>query len=80
MVRILKYIDCCVILHNLLIKLGGDSEMDFFWNDDEDISDVDDCDRVPTATDMLYRPVPQGSSKDERRKRLQRYFEYKEYQ
>ena len=40
MVRILKYIDCCVILHNLLIKLGGDDEMENVWMDDEDISDI----------------------------------------
>ena len=59
MVSILKYIDCCIIFHNLLIKLDGDDEMENIWIDDGDISDIDNCDRAPTATDMIYRTVPQ---------------------
>ena len=79
MVRILKYIDCCVIIHNLMINLGDDIDLVDEWLDDDDVSDVDDCSRVPSSYDMLHRPVKKGSSKDERRKRLQRYFEFKEY-
>ena len=79
MLRILKYIDCCVILHNLLIDLGTDGDLENRWTDEEDILDVDDCTRAPSSYEMLYRPVVKGSMKDERHKRLQRYFEFKEY-
>ena len=77
MERILRYIDCCVILHNLLISCNDEVDLD--WLDDEEASDVDDEVRAPTFGDMLYRPIPKGSTKDERRTRLQRYFEFKEY-
>ena len=77
MLRILKYIDCCVILHNLLIKLGTDGDLENRWMDEEDILDVDDCTCFPSSYDILYSPVVKGSIKDKRRKRLQRYFEFK---
>ena len=78
MVRILKYIDCCVILHNLLIYEGKDSNLEWY-DDDGYTSDADDASRVPTGADMLDRLIPEGSRKDERRRRLQTYFEYNEY-
>ena len=81
MMRILKYIDCCVILHNLMLPKNGETEGALEWLDDEDgnISDVDDSTRVPRGADMLDRPLPRGCRKDERRRRLQTYLEYKEY-
>ena len=65
MVRILKFIDCCVILHNLLIYEGKDSNLDWYDNDGY-TSDADDASRVPTGADMLDRLIPEGNRKDER--------------
>ena len=76
--RILKYIDYCIILHSLLIACDDGADHEWLY-EEEDTSDVDDNTRAPTARDMLYRPIPKGSSKDERRTCLQRYFEHKEY-
>ena len=79
MVRILKYIDCCVIIHNLLIESNEHNPDQEEWIDAEDVSDVDDENRIPTQNDLLYRPIPRGRRNDERRSRLQTYFENKEY-
>ena len=79
MKKILQMIDCCIILHNLLIPEDGGDDVDEEWLDNGDISDVDDDTRVPGPRDRLYRPLPQGSRKDERRRRLQTYLELKEY-
>ena len=77
--RILQYIDCCIILHNLLIKIEDDGELANEWLEDDEVSDVDDSSRTPTPYDKLYRPIKKGSSNDKRRTRLQSYFEHKEY-
>ena len=78
MTRILRYIDCCIILHNLLLPTDG-CAADNSWLEDEVFSDIDDASRVPTAFDRLNRHVPVGSANDERRTRLRNYFEYREY-
>ena len=77
MVRILKLINCCVILHNLL--LGEDPCPSEWFDEDDDVSDIDDCERVPTEYDLLNRPIRAGQANDERRRRLQTYLEWKEY-
>ena len=80
MMRILRYIDCCVILHNLLIPEEKEiNETPEWYEDDGYTSDADDASRVPTGVDQLDRLIPIGSRKDERRRRLQTYFEYNEY-
>ena len=80
MMRILRYIDCCVILHNLLIPEEKEiNETPEWYEDDGNTSDADDASRVPTGVDQLDRLIPIGSRKDERRRRLQTYFEYNEY-
>ena len=78
MVRILKYIDCCIILHNLLVAnvLTGEESQ---WINQDDASDLDDPMRAPTALDRLHTHIMHGSLKDERRSRLKHYFEGKEY-
>jgi DDE superfamily endonuclease len=38
--RILRLIDCCIIIHNLLIN-AGDNKIPADWQDDEDVMDVD---------------------------------------
>ena len=78
MVRILKYIDCCIILHNLLVEnvLTIDESQ---WINQDDASDIDDPMRAPTALDRLHTHIMHGSLKDERRSRLKHYFEGKEY-
>ena len=68
MLRILNYIDCCVVLQNLLIDLGTDGDLENRWMDEEDISDVDDCTCAPSSYEILYMPVVKGSMKDERQK------------
>ena len=47
MERILKYIDCCVIIHNLLVQ--SDPCPDHWLDENEDdVSDIDDSERAPT--------------------------------
>lgn len=79
MIRILKYIDCCVILHNLLISLDRGEVGDKTWIDSDDTSDIDGASRAPRLTDNINRPMPPNCCGDERRRRLQTYFELKEY-
>ena len=78
MLRILKFIDCCIIMHNLLIA-DHITDVEQSWIDEEDFSDIDDSNRVPGPYDMLERPLRPGCMKDERRSRLKAYFEFKEY-
>ena len=76
---ILQLIDCCIILHNLLIPEEDEEFENCEWFDEEALSDVDDDSRVPRRSDMLYRPIAPGCRKDERRRRLQTYLEFMEY-
>ena len=80
LLRILRVIDCCVILHNLMISNDSISDEEERWVEEEYFTDIDDSTRAPSAYDMLNRPVPPGSTKDERRKRLHAYFQGKDYQ
>jgi hypothetical protein len=47
------------------------------WIDDDDFSDIDDEERAPilSATDVINQSIAPNAAKDERRKRLQYYFE-----
>ena len=68
--RIMMYIDSTVILHNMLIDLGDDSDKDADWNeDDETLTDIDDAGRIPEE-EVLWLPVPAGAPKDTRREQL----------
>ena len=78
MMRILKLIDCCVILHNLMVPDEAPEEIEWYF-DDGYTSDVDDESRAPRFDEELYRTIPKGSAKDERRRRLQTWMEYTEY-
>ena len=77
-IRILKLIECCVIIHNLMIPEDGAEDLLWYFYDGY-TSDVDDNSRCPGLTDQLYRPITPGSTKDERRRRLQKYMEQTEY-
>jgi hypothetical protein len=68
--QILRLIDCCVILHNLLLA-RGDDEMPDNWDDDNDDSSAVDSptNRLPTD-DTLNLPIPGWASADERRSQL----------
>lgn len=69
-VDILKIIECCVILHNMLLEYGDESPE--VWQD-EPTSDIDDPDRAPDEDDAMNEPLPDGSPKDARRTTLKNY-------
>lgn len=74
MVRILKYIEASVILHNLLLEFGEEDKDE--WIDYDDFSDMDDAERAPYEdTSPLNRAVRTGARKDERRRQVLHYFE-----
>ena len=75
--RILKFVDCCISLHNLLLSTKT-SEEEKRWIDEEDFSNIDDSARAQTAMDTLNRSL-RGIRNDERYTRLKSYFETKEY-
>ena len=59
--RILLYINAAIILHNILIELGDDSDEGVDWNvDDEVLTDIDDAGRIPEE-DVLHLPIPRGA-------------------
>ena len=77
---ILRLIDCCMMIHKLMIPDDETLTDDLDWyGNDGDVSDVDEESRAPIEFDRLNRHIPQGCRKDERRCRLQTYLEYKEY-
>ena len=59
--KILKYIDCCIILHNLLIDMK-DEPPEEVYEDDEHFDP------------WLNEAIPADSRADERRQRLLQYF------
>ena len=61
---ILKYIEVCVILHNMLVEESIPGE---WWADMEDFDPVEICD------DELNTPLRTGAANDERRQQLLRY-------
>lgn len=72
--EILSFMDACVILHNFLLHRGL-SNIENSWQDDrDDLTDVDDVDRLPPG-DELNRAVPDGSPGDFRRTQLLYYLQ-----
>ena len=68
--RIMMYIDATIVLHNILIKLGDNSDEDADWNmDDKVLTDIDDAGCIPEE-DVLHLPVPNGAPKGTRREQL----------
>ena len=75
MKRILRVIDCCIILHNLLID-RGDDEIPADWLDDEDEEEGDDDDDEGNMGNLIGEydfgnPIVEN---DERRRRCMDYF------
>lgn len=68
--RILRIIDCCVILHNLLIDAGETTVPDDWMEVDEA------ADEIATAAgqDHLAHPILDADRNDERRLRCMHYF------
>ena len=67
--KIVKYIDCCVILHNLLLEADGDIPSSWL----EDVDDASDIAAV-TGDEALVQELNSAQHDDlERRRRL---FEY----
>jgi len=60
--RILRYVEVCIILHNLLIKQedAGDDN----WIDDDDFSAFDDAERAPNVVDELDQSIPPHAPSD----------------
>jgi DDE superfamily endonuclease len=72
---ILNLLKATVVLHNMLIEIGEKEKQE--WIDEDNFLAIDDERRVPPLSplDVLNQGIAQGSSKDERRKRLMLYFE-----
>jgi DDE superfamily endonuclease len=71
--RILKYIDCCVILHNLLVQHKDHVDVEVWnpGNTSESDDNEDDVNDQEIANDIgLSRPVPSGSHPGTRREQL----------
>ena len=60
----MKYIDASIVLHNMLIELGEDTEFD-----GDTLSDIDDARRIPEER-VLDLPVPNGAPKGTRQDQL----------
>jgi hypothetical protein len=67
--RILRVIDCCILLHNLLIDEHDDVPDE--WYDDEDV--IDD-DGMQQEMDLLCHPIYEFHSNDTRRERCMNAF------
>ena len=71
--RILMYIDATVVLHNMLIEFGDDSDDGVAWDvEDEELTRLDDAERVPTESG-LSSSIPEWASKGTRREQLKNY-------
>ena len=68
----IKYIDACVILHNLLVGTRHDVP-DEFLEDVELLSDIDDCEPLEN-NDELMQPILAHRRADTRRDQLMHYF------
>ena len=81
--RVLQYIHCTVILHNLLIELK-DEHVKSWSREDDLLSDIADPDRAPSDAEddmvpeerMLYQGVPVDAPKDWRRETLKYYLRH----
>jgi hypothetical protein len=70
--RILEYIDCTIILYNLLMERKD--EIPDEWLDLDDFSDIDDEGRAPGGDDdVLNQAVPNNAPSDQRRLDLMVY-------
>ena len=65
--KILKYIECCVILHNLLLRWNDESP-EVWQEDDGGVTDVEYFD------DQLSQPIVPGMAQDESRQRLLAFY------
>jgi DDE superfamily endonuclease len=76
---ILRTIEVCVILHNMLIDFGeGTVPRD--WNKPDDTGDtIDDPPIVLQPEDVLEQPIHEGAPKDLRRQQLTAYWEEAPY-
>ena len=63
---ILRHIECCVVLHNMLLEYGDVSPDEY---KEEEQTDIDDPDRAPEQ-DSMNEPIPEGAPRDARRTRL----------
>jgi hypothetical protein len=72
---ILRTIEVCVILHNMLVNFGeGTVPRD--WNKPDDTGDtIDDPPIVLQPEDVLEQPIHEGAPKDLRRQQLTAYWE-----
>jgi hypothetical protein len=71
LIDIMEHIECCVILHNMLLEYGDISPEK--WCDGE--SDIDDPTRAPDDDDPLNQPLPDGAPKDARREQVKGWLE-----
>jgi hypothetical protein len=70
--RILEYVDCAIILHNLLMERKDEIPND--WMDLDDFSDIDDAGQAPGGEDdVLNMAVPENAPSDQRRSDLMVY-------
>ena len=86
MMRILRLIDCCVIIHNLMLDIETEVNPlhDVWIDEDGHLSDIDEDIHMSDDENVHHpkqyiRPIPKGSKNDTRRRQLQTYLEYKEY-
>ena len=72
--QILKYVEVCIVLHNLLID-NREDDVPEDWIDYDKFSDLDDDDRRPEldSDDELNLAVPGDANKDIRREQLCNY-------
>jgi hypothetical protein len=73
MKQILRLIDSCVILHNLLLAQGDDDIPDNWHNDEDDASDIDSPNNRLPDDDVLNLPIPNWADNDLRRSQLCEY-------
>jgi DDE superfamily endonuclease len=70
--KVLEYIDCAIILHNLLIERKD--EIPDEWMDLDDFSDIDEMGAAPGGDDeVLNQAVPDNAPSDQRRSDLMLY-------
>lgn len=70
--KVLEYIDCAIILHNLLIERKD--EIPDKWMDLDDFSDIDEMGAAPGGDDeVLNQAVPDNAPSDQRRSDLMLY-------
>ena len=86
MLRILRLVDCCVLIQNLMLDIETTvNPLQEEWIDqDGHLSDADEDihmsdEENPCHEKSYIHPIPERSKKDICRRQLQTYLEYKEY-